>query len=553
MKKRKMIITMLLLATMAVSLLAGCKKKQEAEKTGTGQESKTKQENKTEQGGQEEAFAWPLSEKAELTFWLPWSNDYIETPDELIAIQKIEEATNVHINWTTVSDMEASEKLGLLLASSSYPDIFYGLESYASGGLVKAYSDGVIVDLTDYVEKYMPNYQAARTSVERLRQDTLTDDGKILSAWKIYSNCGEIEGEDMWLGMAVRRDWLEECKLEAPSTIAEWHDVLAAFKERYQCEAPLVLGSVTGIDFANHFLSAYGVLGSFYQEDGVVKYGPMEEGYRQWVQTMRDWYAEGLVDPNFTSTMIFDVNNYLAANRSGAGPIANSVAADYLKVIGLAADEEFYLEPVSAPVLNEGDTPMLGAAFREFTGNGLTVSSQCENVELACRWMDYWYTKDCMFLDSFGIEGESYVKNADGSYAVGPVIEELVENGTYQSVMDALYATYTLGNQDFGLYNWAKADVFTEVPASVTTKKLWSQADDRLLLPAKLTLTEEESIAFYSKFTDIQTLVEENTVQFITGSKPIEEYDSFVEQLRQYGIEECIQQEQNALDRFQAR
>lgn len=142
---------------------------------------------------------------------------------------------------------------------------------------------------------------------------------------------------------------------------------------------------------------------------------------------------------------------------------------------------------------------------------------------------------------------------ASGSYSVGSKIQELVDNGTYPSLMDALFATYTLGNQEPGRFNSAKADVFTEVPISATTRERWNQADEGLLLLEKLTMTEEESIAFYSKYTDIQTLVEENTVQFIIGSKPMEDYDSFLVQLSQYGGEECIQYKQNALNRFQAR
>lgn len=46
---------------------------------------------------------------------------------------------------------------------------------------------------------------------------------------------------------------------------------------------------------------------------------------------------------------------------------------------------------------------------------------------------------------------------------------------------------------------------------------------------------------------------EESTINFIVGTKPMEEYDQFVADLRSYGIEECIGYKQAALDRYNAR
>ena len=73
------------------------------------------------------------------------------------------------------------------------------------------------------------------------------------------------------------------------------------------------------------------------------------------------------------------------------------------------------------------------------------------------------------------------------------------------------------------------------------------------MLPPTMTMTEDETIAYGNLFTAIQTLVSENTIKFITGTKSMDEYDAFVQSLYDYGIEECIGYQQNALDRYNAR
>ncbi|MCI8625801.1 MAG: hypothetical protein HFI40_05905 [Lachnospiraceae bacterium] len=98
----------------------------------------------------------------------------------MYAVKKIEENTNVHVNWVTVLGAEASEKFGLLMASGDYPDILRQAEAYYTGGLVQACNDGVVYDLTEAVPQYMPHYQALRESNEKLSKDTVTNDGRMV-------------------------------------------------------------------------------------------------------------------------------------------------------------------------------------------------------------------------------------------------------------------------------------------------------------------------------------------------------------------------------------
>lgn len=557
MKKMRRVLAILLVLAMAMSTLAACGTKTEDK----GQSTTT---NKTETGKTEsgdtgatevaDEWTWPLAETKEVSIWTWWANDYFTDPNELKGIQAIEAATNVHVNWVHVTQAEAVEKFGLMMASGDYPDILRSAESYYTGGLVQACTDGVIIDMTEYVEKYMPTYMALRTSSEKLARDTVTDDGRMVGVYSIASKNGEVSGEKVWDGLCVRQDWLDELGMDQPVTIDDWYEMLKAFKENYNCEAPLLIGATNGYDVMHNFVSAYGVLGGFYNDNGTVKYGPLEDGYRQWVELFRKWYAEGLIDQNFVSNdaSFLGSGDYLGTGRAGAGANIWGFTADTYKTMGYTTDEDFFLAGVTPPVLNEGDTAYLGMATSELTKETLSITSNCKDVELACRYLDYWYTEEAMFFDSLGIEGESYVDNGDGTYSLTQAMYDKVTNGDYPQ-LSATLSEYTLGTADFGLYNWAMFDPLYVGQRTLEAYDPWSAGSFDKLLPPCMTMTEDESIAYNNLYTAIQTLVSENTVKFIMGAQDMSAYDAFVQSLYDYGIEDCIKYQQAALDRYNAR
>ena len=548
----KKALALLLALTFVMSALAGCGKggddKETDAKTPTGNEAEGEDQA---EGGE---WSWPLAEKRDISIWLSWSNEFVNSPDELHAIKKIEENTNVHVNWVTVLGAEASEKFGLLMASGDYPDILRQAEAYYTGGLVQACNDGVIYDLTEAVPKYMPNYQALRESSEKLSKDTVTDDGRMVGVYTVASNHGVVQGERVWAGMALRKDWLDQLNMEVPVTIDDWHDVLKAFKDNFGCEAPLLTGAVTGYDSRHDFLSAYGGLGEFYNDNGTVKFGTLEEGYKQRVQLFRDWYAEGLLDQNFISNdaSLIPSAEYMGTGRAGASCNIWGLTADIYKIQGYSQDENFFLVGATTPVLNEGDPQQIALASSELTKETLCVTQNCKDLEFACRYLDYWYTEECMFLDSLGIEGESYLDNGDGTYAMSEKLEEQVANGEYPTMASAL-SVWTLGTSDFGLYNWAMFDPMNAGQKTLEAYDAWDQASFDLMLPPCMTMTEDETIKYNNLYTSIETLVQENTIKFITGTQSMDQYDTFVQNLRDYGIEECISYKQAALDRYNAR
>ena len=77
--------------------------------------------------------------------------------------------------------------------------------------------------------------------------------------------------------------------------------------------------------------------------------------------------------------------------------------------------------------------------------------------------------------------------------------------------------------------------------------------DNKYAMPLGLSMTAEESDAVNSRITDIRTYVTENAGKFITGDRPLSDWDAFQEEIHRLGIDECIAAYQTAADRYYAR
>ena len=99
----------------------------------------------------------------------------------------------------------------------------------------------------------------------------------------------------------MRADWLEELNMDVPETIDDWHEMLVAFRDEMGADVPLILPK-SGRSGNSIFVSAFGVGSGFYQVDGKVQFGPIQDGFKEYLTLMNQWYNEGLLDPDFAAT-----------------------------------------------------------------------------------------------------------------------------------------------------------------------------------------------------------------------------------------------------------
>jgi putative aldouronate transport system substrate-binding protein len=447
----------------------------------------------------------PLTtEDVSYTLWLTvppnmgtlFSNGMADHP----VFQKAEEFTGIHIDFLEQSAESASEKFNLMLVSGDYPDLVNGMDF--TGGNDLAVESDFAVNIADYIADYAPNYQALIDTDPSIIKNITTDEGNVVAFYTFNS-----EKQGTTEGAWIRSDWLEDLGLENPKTYDQWEEVLTAFKNQKGAEEPLMMPS--DMVPTNNFLAAgFGINGTFqsmtgaaypyYVEDGEVKFGPLEEGYREYVQLLVDWTEKGLISNSFIQDNsnpmgdVYSVN--VSTGRSGIFFNGVSMISMFQNVL-TDADPNGKLIACYDARKNEDDVLHTGNENSILGRIGITITTACDDLELAMKWCDFWYTQDGVLLTNYGL------------------LDERLEA------------------RDIWDYN----------------------RDDANTYPSAAALTADEADEHSRIYSDINTYMQQYLAEFITGSRPMEEWDSFVEELISMGIEDCIELKQDAYDRYMAR
>ena len=83
--------------------------------------------------------------------------------------------------------------------------------------------------------------------------------------------------------------------------------------------------------------------------------------------------------------------------------------------------------------------------------------------------------------------------------------------------------------------------------------KNWSDTDvDKHRIPL-ITMTSEESRKYGNVMSEVNTYISTNMYSFINGKKSFDEYDAFVKEIKNFGIEDAIKIYEAALKRYNNR
>lgn len=475
--------------------------------------------------------------------WLPNNETDINSSPFLLQLM---EDTGVNIDLTAVSG-DAQQQFNLMVAGGkeNLPDIVDSSNRF-EGGVAAAYANGYIIDLTDMIDEWAPNYRKYLDEHPEIDKLVKTDDGKYLSFPMIRGD----DGLCSFNGLAIRKDWLDKAGLEVPTTIDEWYTALTTFKNDFGATAPLVIEATNRWHY-NNFASAYGTMYDFFQNDGKVVYGPTEPGFKDFLAEMNKWYEEGLIDPNYLTA---DKNARDAAISSGqAGAVWTAVGGGIGKFMEAMETEnpEFELVGVPTPVLNKGDRPMVGFKADNATYNGgLTITTNCKNVELAMKFLDYGYSEAGDKLFNYGTEGVSY-EMVDGK----PVYTELITKNPDGLTMSQAMSYY-IGSSHMGGGFVQQLDYYNQYlqrPQQREAVATWADTDAKHHLLPSLTLSAEESSEVAEIDTEIWTLVDESVAGIITGTIPVDAWDDVVEEVKAMDLDRSLEIKQAALDKYNSK
>lgn len=187
-----------LAVAMTVTLLAGC-----------GKEAKSDGDS----DGKTAEFTWFINR-------IDSSGEWYETYEESPSVQYINQQywdienggigtaeNGVKLNFSYLVPITGTESdnFNTMMSTGEYPEILD--LAYSSESPQAMHDNGVVMDITEYVEKYMPNYMAYLDENPELKPLVQVADEE--GAPHYYAIYAFVDGvEDPWEGTCYRRDWI---------------------------------------------------------------------------------------------------------------------------------------------------------------------------------------------------------------------------------------------------------------------------------------------------------------------------------------------------------
>ncbi len=508
------------------------------------EEPASAEESIEEPAVQRPVVSYPLfDDVTTFTLWTsnsPDLSEIISDLNEYLVFSQLEQATNVRWDATLVSFFSSDEQFQLMVASQDYTDVVCrAIDSY-TGGTDQAIEEEFLINVSDLIDENMPNLLDWFDKYPELRKQMTTVEGNIGGFPKFYQ-----EPSDVNEGALIRLDWLEELGLESPKTYDDLHNVLTQFKEQKNASAPLVIPVNTGVQ--GNLLYGYNI-DNYYQVDGQVRFGPMQPEFKEYLTMMNQWYNEGLLSDSFLTSQAEVLMDFSTILSGDTGVWCGSGTQSITQLLSMAAESQPDMRITGMTnVTKDGDTAHVGTESQILDSIMWSITTECSDPAAIARYVDYLYSDAGILLANYGVEGETF-HYVDGK----PVLTELVTNNPDYSYNLALNI-FTCDRQTpvpFIIDEQKARNDYSEDQSNAAA--VWNEATDGLYnIPRQgVNMTTKEQEEYNSTYSDIDTYMDETISKFVVGDLSLDQFDSFVQKLKDMGIEDCIAIEQTAYNRY---
>lgn len=575
-------VALALCATMLTGMFAGCGGKTDSGNSGstTGTESGSDSSSVPDTSGKDTDFTM----LALTAITLDQYDDYDEYP----AIEYWEDmewdakgdGNAVKLDWDIWAPTAGSEGdyVNTLIATGDYPDVL-NLQ-FASESAGQLYEDGWTLDLTDYVNAYMPNYKAwLAEHPEFIATNEVDGEQKYI---QIYS--GNKDLANPWGGYMYRRDWIVNYGTNPetgepfhgewvenedgikdwvddvvfpsgntdPIYISDWEWMMNIFKgyvdglaangvDGYCMQLPYQGAQLTG-----DLLTGFGGIGGgmYLDADGNIAFGATSEGMRAYTECMTNWYKNGWIDPSFAERagdMFFMIDaTTIYTGSCGLWYGLTSQLLDGLAGDGsnpLTANAVVYAcaSPINdeygdASVQNIEPTTYYSAGY---LGASWVVTDKAEDKDIASLLtaIDYFYSDEGSLLFSKGISDEIMASASGDEDWYQKYVDLGLPNGAYSMGEDGIPVidsslVYDNENRGEAALAYRLCGIATnqdERGYSDTMKKqfeTWTMYEDSGQIQNDITsqLSAEDATAYSTMSSDFGTVVAQWLPQYIMGT-----------------------------------
>ena len=560
MKKMRKLLALVLALAMAATLLAGCG-------GGGGNNG----------GGKGTAdidvdnLEWPLAETATIYGLTNYPVGTESNPNNRTIFKRLEEQTNLHVEWKTIQGDQWGSKIGLEMSNIKTLPEFVFNAGFSDTDLLKYAKQGVIINLEEYIDKYMPNLCKVFEQAPEYRTMCTDENGHI---WALpwIEQLGYEKTAIQTIGNMpfINTAWLEYLGLSMPTTVDEFEQVLIAFrdnaadlKSHFNIEGEIIPmsciindGDQDAMVLINGFGEGYGDPDNgrhiVVTDDLKVICPANTEGWRKGIEWLHKLYEENLIDPDaFTQ----DWSKYVAKGKSGRYGVCFSW--DVANVVTISMDDLIAgngwqpLPMLKADVLNL--TPQNGSFTSGFQRGRCVVTANAENPALVCAWLDQMYAplqspqnnwgtygeEDGfdIFEMSTNANGEPMLKHAPlGDHSPVEFREAESVNGPL-AILDSYYGVYVTCPDDAQYrLDWIKNIYTPDMHTKYVFPNVFMSADDTKTIS--------------NLNADIYKCISTAKADWIMNGCTDAAWDKFQSDLDAYGLQEYLGIFQKYLDAF---
>ena len=358
--------------------------------------------------------------------------------------------------------------------------------------------------------------------------------------------------------MWIRQDWLDQLNLKAPQTVEEIGQTAAIFvkKEMGGEETIGILGP--GIDYElfdigkccfglSPVFSAFHVYPKYWtlDENGKLIYGSVQEEAKQALQVLKQWYQEGILDPQIFKRQ--NIQEVLDNGKAGIffGPwwMAEMLKND---IRNNKSEWKAYASPVDQRGQYICTMP---SAINQY----LVIHKKCKNPEAIIEIVNYAIKNQNKWIDNKKLDGIS-IK----AYPIGwesDFADEL--EYTYQVLKDSMegkdvtvnFLNHKVLKQDlknlknmnrppyekFGIEDWSedRSREFIRLYGILNGVGAIADGDYQPVYH----LFSEQTQTMKRKWKQLEELEDETYGNIILGKEPMEAFDTFVEKWKKNGGE----------------
>ena len=592
MKKLTKLLCLALTLVMVVSMFSAC-----GSKGGTA--------------GEDITFSWWIYSGADSSYYM----EYQENPAIQYTLQNTygPENKNLAFEFWVPAAGTAADNYSTMIASGDLADI---IDAVICDPPRTMWQDGYILDITEYVERNMPNYVALVHSNETYLKNCVDIiDGK--EHYFILRTLLDAP-EAVFQGFMYRRDWIAKYGTNPttgaafnggytdpadpdsweddivfpsggtdPIYISDWEWMFEIFAEAQAdlgIEDSYVMSLYyPGFTWSGGLISCFGGgTNVWYQdENGKVQFGGDKDHMRAYLECMNSWYEKGWLDPAFnerTSDSFFAIDS--TSVRQGKVAVWNGQQSELGGRIDAhdgGLTEGIFVAGAPYPINDIYGTDackfvepncVMGG---ELISGGVMVSKSAEgkNLDALCAYFDQFYTTEGAMLRTLGLSADQaaeYEKNTSDDFYSRYNLSE----GAYSFDGSIYYKSPVLVN-DGG--NLDVACAFQKAPGIQAVKDVdlgfapsyqhsldtWLKYPNTAFFQGSVTtnaMTPEDISAVNNIRTKVLEYMTNNAVNFIKGTKDIhsdEDWGVWCKTLQKYNYQKGCDIYQPYVDQYPFR